>query len=53
MFVPEVRQGQKSETVSVIHIVAKDTIDGRIVRALKDKNDTQAALIDAVKAVLV
>lgn len=46
------RQGQKSETVSVIHITAKDTIDGRIVKALKDKDDTQGALIDAVKAVL-
>ena len=46
------RQGQKAGTVSVIHILAKDTIDGRIVRALKDKDDTQAALIDAVKAVL-
>ena len=46
------RQGQKAGTVSVIHIMAKDTIDGRIIRALKDKDDTQAALIDAVKAVL-
>ena len=46
------RQGQTAGTVSVIHIMAKDTIDGRIVRALKDKDDTQAALIDAVKAVL-
>ena len=46
------RQGQESETVSVIHIVTKGTIDGRIVRALKDKDNTQAALIDAVKAVL-
>ena len=46
------RQGQKAGTVSVIHIAAKDTIDGRIVRALKDKDDTQSALIDAVKAVL-
>ena len=46
------RQGQKARTVSVIHIMAKDTIDGRIVRALKDKDDTQTALIDAVKAVL-
>ena len=44
------RQGQKSGTVSVIHIVAKDTIDGRIVKALKAKDDTQAALIEAVKA---
>ena len=46
------RQGQQAETVSVIHITAKDTIDGRIVRALKDKDSTQAALIEAVKAVL-
>ena len=46
------RQGQKAGTVSVIHIMSKDTIDGRIVRALKDKDDTQTALIDAVKAVL-
>jgi SNF2 family DNA or RNA helicase len=46
------RQGQKSGTVSVIHIAAKGTIDGRIARALKDKDDTQAALINAVKAVL-
>lgn len=46
------RQGQKAGTVSVIHIMAKDTIDGRIIRALKDKDDTQTALIDAVKAVL-
>ena len=46
------RQGQESETVSVIHIVTKGTIDGRIVKALKDKDDSQNALIDAVKAVL-
>ena len=45
------RQGQESETVSVIHIVTKGTIDERIVKALKDKDDTQSALIDAVKAV--
>ena len=46
------RQGQKSGNVSVIHIIAKDTIDGRIVKALKDKDNTQTALIDAVKAAL-
>ena len=46
------RQGQESGTVSVIHIMAKNTIDGRIVKALKDKDHTQSALIDAVKAVL-
>ena len=46
------RQGQESETVAVIHITAKGTIDERIIKALKDKDDTQTALIDAVKAVL-
>ena len=46
------RQGQKSETVSVIHIVTKGTIDERIVKALEAKDYTQSALIDAVKAVL-
>lgn len=46
------RQGQESGTVSVIHITAKNTIDGRIMKALKDKDHTQSALIDAVKAVL-
>lgn len=44
------RQGQRAETVSVIHIAAKGTIDGRIMKALTDKDDTQSALIDAVKA---
>ena len=44
------RQGQKSETVSVIHLVTKGTIDERILKALSHKDSTQAALIDAVKA---
>ncbi len=46
------RQGQKSGTVSVIHIVTKGTIDERIMKALIEKDNTQAALIEAVKAVL-
>ena len=46
------RQGQRAETVSVIHIVTKGTIDHRIVKALQMKDNTQTALIDAVKAVL-
>lgn len=46
------RQGQRAETVSVIHIVTKGTIDHRIVKALQMKDNTQMALIDAVKAVL-
>ena len=44
------RQGQMSGTVVVQHIVADDTIDGRIMKALSDKDSTQSALIEAVKA---
>ena len=44
------RQGQNSETVVVQHIVAKGTIDERILKVLSKKDNTQAALIDAVKA---
>jgi len=42
------RQGQK-DTVVIHHIIARDTIDEQVMKALKDKNNTQAALIDAVK----
>ncbi len=44
------RQGQTENTVIVQHIITKDTIDGRILKALREKNSTQAALINAVKA---
>ena len=44
------RQGQQSETVVVQHIITKGTIDERIMKALSEKDTTQAALIDAVKA---
>lgn len=43
------RQGQKSETVVVQHIITKGTIDERIMKALSEKDSTQSALIDAVK----
>lgn len=46
------RQGQTSKTVVVQHIVAQGTIDDRIIKALTQKEHTQATLIDAVKAVL-
>ena len=46
------RQGQSSKTVVVMHIVTKGTIDGSILKALKHKDLTQTALIDAVKAEL-
>ena len=44
------RQGQRSRTVIIQHIVTKGTIDERILKALEHKDGTQAALIDAVKA---
>lgn len=44
------RQGQKADTVVIHHIIAKGTIDENIMKALKAKNKTQSALIDAVKA---
>ncbi len=46
------RQGQRAETVSVIHVITKGTIDERIMKALTDKDNTQSALIEAVKAEL-
>lgn len=44
------RQGQISDTVVVQHIVTDGTIDEDILRALKDKDETQSSLIKAVKA---
>ena len=44
------RQGQTENTVVVQHIITKDTIDERILKALREKDSTQAALINAVKA---
>ncbi|KIR03790.1 DNA helicase, phage-associated [Lachnospiraceae bacterium TWA4] len=46
------RQGQTQSTVSIIHILTKDTIDERIMKALAKKDTTQSALIDAVRAEL-
>lgn len=44
------RQGQQADTVVIHHIVTADTIDERIMSALRKKDKTQSALIDAVKA---
>lgn len=44
------RQGQSSETVVIQHIIAENTIDERILKALSEKDSTQQSLIDAVKA---
>ncbi|MDL2205816.1 DEAD/DEAH box helicase [Eubacteriales bacterium OttesenSCG-928-N13] len=46
------RQGQKSDTVVVHHIITKDTIDEQIMMALSRKDKTQTALMEAVKAQL-
>jgi len=43
------RQGQK-DTVVIHHIAAKGTIDEQVMKALRLKDKTQSALIDAVKA---
>lgn len=43
------RQGQKN-TVVIHHIIAEGTIDEDVMNALKRKNITQEALINAVKA---
>ncbi|WP_340083788.1 DEAD/DEAH box helicase [Siminovitchia sp. FSL H7-0308] len=45
------RQGQ-TDTVVIHHLIAKDTMDERVMEALNKKNNTQSALIDAVKATL-
>ncbi|MCR5487433.1 MAG: DEAD/DEAH box helicase [Lachnospiraceae bacterium] len=44
------RQGQKSRKVTIMHIMAEDTIDSRIMKALERGSTTQAALIEAVRA---
>lgn len=44
------RQGQQSGTVVVEHIITADTIDERVMKALQQKDRTQSALIEAVKA---
>lgn len=43
------RQGQ-TQTVSIHHIITKDTVDEDVMAALEQKDITQEKLIDAVKA---
>ncbi|WP_123053068.1 DEAD/DEAH box helicase [Clostridium sp. JN-1] len=43
------RQGQK-HTVVIHHIIAKYTVDEKVIQALENKDTSQTALIDAVKA---
>ena len=44
------RQGQTSDTVVVMNIVTAGTIDEQILKAIRNKDRTQASLINAVKA---
>ena len=46
------RQGQKSATVVIHHIVTENTIDELILKALHKKEKSQNALIDAVRVTL-
>lgn len=43
------RQGQ-TETVTVHHIICKDTVDEDVLKAIEHKDLTQSRLIDAVRA---
>ena len=43
------RQGQE-ETVVIHHLIARDTLDERVMAALEKKDCGQSALVDAVKA---
>ena len=44
------RQGQKSRTVVIQHLITEGTVDGRIMNVLEYKEKTQNSLIEAVKA---
>ena len=44
------RQGQKEKTTVVMHIITEETIDEKILEALRRKDSTQDALLEAVKA---
>ena len=44
-----IRQGQKNASVTVNHLIMKNTIDERVVTVLKDKDATQSKLLDALK----
>jgi hypothetical protein len=43
------RQGQ-TETVTVHHVICKDTVDEDVLKAIEKKDTTQSRLIDAVRA---
>lgn len=45
------RQGQTQKSVVVHHIVARNTVDERVLAVIKRKDATQKSLLEAVKAV--
>ena len=44
------RQGQTEGTVTIIHLITQGTVDEKIMKVLSQKDNTQSALIEAVKA---
>ena len=46
------RQGQNEKSVVIIHIIAKGTMDERVLDALRCKNATQTKLVDALRVEL-
>ena len=46
------RQGQRADTVVVLHIVTKDTIDERVLKVLTEKERVEDELIEAVRSCL-
>ena len=44
------RQGQTEGIVTIIHLITQGTVDEKIMKALSQKDNTQSALIEAVKA---
>lgn len=43
------RQGQEHDTVVIHHIVARNTVDDRVMSVLKSKGATQTSLLNAVR----
>ncbi len=46
------RQGQTQKTVVIHHIVARNTVDERVLRVLRKKDATQRELLEAVRDVV-
>ena len=44
------RQGQKADTVVILHIITRETVDERVLKVLTEKERVQDALIEAVRA---